>query len=95
MNIHRQHWVRFENAGVTGFGTLADGRIAVHRGDMFSSSEPTGESVALESVRLLMPTEQGHRAVEQLRRAGCQAQSRGACGAAVSAQSAEFVREPG
>jgi len=56
MNIHRQHWVRFENAGVTGFGTLADGRIAVHRGDMFSSSEPTGESVALESVRLLMPT---------------------------------------
>ena len=55
MNIHRQHWVRFENAGSTGFGTLADGRIAVHRGDMFSNPEPTGESLPLDAVRLLMP----------------------------------------
>ena len=55
MNIQRQHWVRFERAGATGFGTLADGRIAVHRGDMFSSPEPTGEMVSLVAVRLLMP----------------------------------------
>jgi 2-keto-4-pentenoate hydratase/2-oxohepta-3-ene-1,7-dioic acid hydratase in catechol pathway len=55
MNIQRQHWVRFESAGATGFGTLADGRIAVHRGDMFSSPEPTGEMVSLVAVRLLMP----------------------------------------
>ena len=56
MNIQRQHWVRFENAGATGFGTLAGSRIAVHRGDMFSNPEPTGETVSLDAVRLLMPS---------------------------------------
>jgi 2-keto-4-pentenoate hydratase/2-oxohepta-3-ene-1,7-dioic acid hydratase in catechol pathway len=56
MNIQRQQWVRFESAGATGFGTLAGGRIAVHRGDMFSNPEPTGETVSLDAVRLLMPT---------------------------------------
>ncbi len=55
MNIQRQHWVRYESAGATGFGTLAGNRIAVHRGDMFSSPEPTGEMVSLDAVRLLMP----------------------------------------
>lgn len=56
MNIQRQHWVRFERAGATGFGTLAGGLVTVHRGDMFSNPEPTGETVALDTVRLLMPT---------------------------------------
>ncbi len=56
MNIQRQHWVRFDKAGATGFGTLEAGRIAVHRGDMFSNPEPTGDSVSLETVRLLMPS---------------------------------------
>jgi 2-keto-4-pentenoate hydratase/2-oxohepta-3-ene-1,7-dioic acid hydratase in catechol pathway len=56
MNIQRQHWVRFESAGATGFGTLTGSRIAVHRGDMFSNPEPTGETVSLDGVRLLMPT---------------------------------------
>ena len=56
MNIQRQHWVRFESTGATGFGTLAGNRIAVYRGDMFSNPEPSGDSVSLESVRLLMPT---------------------------------------
>jgi len=56
MNIQRQHWVRFESAGAAGFGTLAGSRIAVHRGDMFSNPEPTGETVSLDAVRLLMPT---------------------------------------
>jgi 2-keto-4-pentenoate hydratase/2-oxohepta-3-ene-1,7-dioic acid hydratase in catechol pathway len=55
MNIQHQHWVRFETAGGTGFGTLAGTRIAVHRGDMFSNPEPTGESLPLDAVRLLMP----------------------------------------
>ena len=55
MNIQRQHWVRFESAGTTGFGTLAGNRIAVHRGDMFSNPEPTGETLPLDAVRLLMP----------------------------------------
>jgi 2-keto-4-pentenoate hydratase/2-oxohepta-3-ene-1,7-dioic acid hydratase in catechol pathway len=56
MNIQRQHWVRFENAGATGFGTLAGSRITVHRGEMFSNPEPTGETVSLDAVRLLMPS---------------------------------------
>jgi len=56
MNIQRQHWVRFESTGATGFGTLAGNRIAVYRGDMFSNPEPSGDSVSLESVRLLLPT---------------------------------------
>jgi 2-keto-4-pentenoate hydratase/2-oxohepta-3-ene-1,7-dioic acid hydratase in catechol pathway len=55
MNIQRQHWVRFEGADGTGFGTLDGARIAVHRGDMFSNPEPTGESVSVDAVRLLMP----------------------------------------
>ena len=55
MNIQRRHWVRFESAGTTGFGTLAGSRIAVHRGDMFSNPEPTGETLPLDAVRLLMP----------------------------------------
>ena len=48
MNIQRQHWIRFESAGATGFGTLDGNHVAVHRGDMFSNPEPTGETLPLE-----------------------------------------------
>jgi len=51
------HWLRFERAGATGFGTLADGMIAVHQGCMFDSPAPTGEHVALDQVRLLAPAQ--------------------------------------
>lgn len=49
-------WVRFEKAGGSaGFGTLQDGSIAEHRGDMFDRPEPTGVRVDAASVRLLSP----------------------------------------
>ncbi len=52
-----QHWARFvDAAGMTGFGTLQDGRIALHTGDLFDQPEPTGRTVEAASVRLLMPT---------------------------------------
>lgn len=49
------HWMRFEHGGETKFGVLRDGVIAVHEGDMFAAPKPTGESVALDAVRLLTP----------------------------------------
>ena len=51
------HWVRFERGGSIGFGTLADGSIQVHSGNMFSGAAPTGETVALSDVSLLTPCE--------------------------------------
>jgi len=50
-------WIRFERQGHTEFGTLADGKIAVHSGDMFAGAKPTGESVKLADVKVLAPCE--------------------------------------
>ncbi|MCB4771012.1 fumarylacetoacetate hydrolase family protein [Ancylobacter sp. Lp-2] len=50
------HWVRFERSGVAGFGTLEGDGIAVYTGNMFNGAQPTGESLALASVKLLTPT---------------------------------------
>lgn len=49
------HWVRFSRDGRMGFGTLSDDVIAVHAGDMFAGAMPTGESVTLGAVRLVIP----------------------------------------
>jgi 2-keto-4-pentenoate hydratase/2-oxohepta-3-ene-1,7-dioic acid hydratase in catechol pathway len=49
------HWIRFEHQGRTGFGTLENGSITVHEGDMFAGSTPTGESVDLAAIRVLIP----------------------------------------
>ena len=51
------HWLRFEHAGTTGFGTLSDGTIAVHAGDMFDAPTPTGEHIPMDGVRLLAPAQ--------------------------------------
>ncbi len=52
-------WVRFERAGIEGFGLLqggqASGQILVHTGDVFNAPQPTGEQVPMDQVRLLMP----------------------------------------
>ena len=48
-------WLRFERNGMDGFGILDEGMIAVHEGDMFNAPSPTGERVALSSVRILAP----------------------------------------
>jgi len=50
-------WVRFEVGGKTGFGKLDGNRISVHSGDMFDGSAQTGESLALDAVKLLTPCE--------------------------------------
>src|SRR5438128_1556402 len=50
-------WIRFERNGRVGFGTLEDGTIAVHTGDMLSGAKPSGESVQLADVRVLTPVE--------------------------------------
>ena len=50
-------WVRFEVSGNVGFGLLEGARVQVHSGDMFDGAAPTGETLALESVKLLTPCE--------------------------------------
>jgi 2-keto-4-pentenoate hydratase/2-oxohepta-3-ene-1,7-dioic acid hydratase in catechol pathway len=50
------HWLRFEHEGKAGFGTLQGGTITVHRGDMFDSPVPAGETLALADVKLLTPS---------------------------------------
>lgn len=57
MTTELQHWARFEEAGHTRFGTLADEQITEYRGDMFGAPERTGRVFALSSVRLLHPTQ--------------------------------------
>lgn len=51
-----QRWVRFSQAGQVGFGTLTDETISVYEGDLFETPLPTGRSLQLDKVRLLMPT---------------------------------------
>ena len=53
------HWIRFQHAGKTGFGTLAEGRIAVHQGDMFDSPAATGDYLSVGEVTPLPPTAAG------------------------------------
>ncbi len=50
-------WIRFEHGGKTRFGTLANGSITVHEGDLFDSPRATSLTLPLEDVRLLTPTE--------------------------------------
>ncbi len=48
-------WIRFEHADGRAFGTLEDGIVTVHRGDLFESPKATSQKVALESVKVLTP----------------------------------------
>jgi len=50
-------WVRYECEGRAGFGTLEDDAVHEHRGELFGTNEPTGRRIALDRVRLLMPTQ--------------------------------------
>ena len=49
------HWIRFERGGEAAFGTVENGSIAVHGGDLFAGAQPTGETVSLADVKLLTP----------------------------------------
>jgi 2-dehydropantoate 2-reductase len=48
-------WLRFERNGRLEFGTLKDGEIAIHKGDMFTGASPTGETARLSDVRVRTP----------------------------------------
>jgi ketopantoate reductase/2-keto-4-pentenoate hydratase/2-oxohepta-3-ene-1,7-dioic acid hydratase in catechol pathway len=48
-------WIRFEQGGKTGFGTLEGDSIAVHSGDMFAGAKPSGERLNVSDVELLTP----------------------------------------
>ncbi len=49
-------WIRFEHGGRAGFGRLDGDTIAVHAGDLYASPAPTGQTLALSSVKVLTPT---------------------------------------
>lgn len=49
------HWMRFEYKGRPGFGTLEAEQVHVHRGDLFSGPEPTGERLPLGDVSWAPP----------------------------------------
>ena len=55
------NWVRFEHAGVEGFGQLdrTSGRIEVHEGDLFSKPVANGQERRLDEVSLLAPVRPG------------------------------------
>jgi len=48
-------WGRFEHSGTVGFGTIEGDTLSVHEGDLFAAPSPTGETLALGDVKLLMP----------------------------------------
>lgn len=53
------HWIRFHHAGANGFGTIENGRIAMHEGDMFDAPTATGEELSIEQVTPLTPSAAG------------------------------------
>ena len=50
-------WCRFRHDDEIGFGSLAEGVIHIHSGNLFADPQPTGETVSLEDVELLTPTQ--------------------------------------
>jgi ketopantoate reductase/2-keto-4-pentenoate hydratase/2-oxohepta-3-ene-1,7-dioic acid hydratase in catechol pathway len=48
-------WIRFDHDDRIRFGTLEGETIAVHEGDMFEGSRPTGETLGLAAVKVLPP----------------------------------------
>ena len=48
-------WVRFQG----GFGTLANGAVTPHEGDMFGTSTPSGPALPLAELNLLAPVTPG------------------------------------
>ena len=48
-------WLRFEHEGSRGLGTLDGELVHVHAGDLFAAPVPTGQTLALEKLRVLTP----------------------------------------
>ena len=53
-------WIRFQHEGATDFGLLDGEAISVCEGDMFGQYGLTGQTVALGSVRVLLPCRRCH-----------------------------------
>ena len=53
-------WVRYEHQGSAGFGTLDQGRVQPHGGDMFANPTPDGATLALDQLCLLAPVRPGN-----------------------------------
>lgn len=51
------HWIRFEHHDRVGFGTLDDGSITIHSGDMYTNPQETGDTLPLDVVNVLTPCE--------------------------------------
>lgn len=50
-------WIRFRRNGEEAFGTLDNGMIHVHTGNMFDNPVPAEERAALDSVEVMTPTQ--------------------------------------
>jgi 2-keto-4-pentenoate hydratase/2-oxohepta-3-ene-1,7-dioic acid hydratase in catechol pathway len=50
-------WLRYRLDGIDAFGTLDDDLVHEHRGEFFGDNEPTGRSVPLSRVQVLMPVQ--------------------------------------
>lgn len=50
-------WIRFEQGGKTGFGTLDGDSVIVHNGDMFAGAKPSGLTLKLADVDILTPSQ--------------------------------------
>lgn len=49
------HWIRYRHEGDEGFGTLSNGTIQVHGGDMFGQPRSLDERLPVDAVEVLMP----------------------------------------
>ena len=49
------YWIRYSHNGKTSVGTLAEGVVSEHQGDMFAGPEATGNTVSVEEVEILTP----------------------------------------
>ncbi|MGG5809014.1 fumarylacetoacetate hydrolase family protein [Falsiroseomonas sp. CW058] len=52
-------WIRFRRDGAEGFGTLEDGRVQPHEGDLFAAPRPAGAAFPLAEATLLAPVRPG------------------------------------
>jgi 2-keto-4-pentenoate hydratase/2-oxohepta-3-ene-1,7-dioic acid hydratase in catechol pathway len=50
-------WLRFRVGGKEGFGVLAGDTVQAYTGDMFGSSQPSGEEFAVDAIEWLTPTQ--------------------------------------
>ena len=67
-------WMRFSLDGRPCFGTLDNGRIRLHEGDMFESPVPTDRFIDSADVQWLTPCQPGKFiCMEQLSRGGGEA----------------------